>query len=51
MHDVVKKEVIKLLNVGTIYLVPNSEWVSLVHCVPKKGGLMVVKNEKNELIP
>jgi hypothetical protein len=26
-------------------------WVSPVHCVPKKGGLTVVKNEKNELIP
>jgi hypothetical protein len=25
--------------------------VSPVHCVPKKGGLTVVKNEKNELIP
>nr|GEZ19712.1 DNA-directed DNA polymerase [Tanacetum cinerariifolium] len=26
-------------------------WVSLVYCVPKKGGFTVVKNEKNELIP
>jgi hypothetical protein len=25
--------------------------VSPVHCVPKKGGLTVVKNEKDELIP
>jgi hypothetical protein len=25
--------------------------VSPVHCVPKKGGLTVVKNEKNEMIP
>jgi hypothetical protein len=25
--------------------------VSLIHCVPKKGGLIVVKNEKNEVIP
>jgi hypothetical protein len=32
-------------------VVPRSEWVSPVHCVPKKGGLTVVKNEKNELIP
>ena len=46
-----KKEVIKLLNAGIIYPVPTSEWVSPVHCVPKKGGLTVVKNEKNELIP
>nr|GEU73037.1 reverse transcriptase domain-containing protein [Tanacetum cinerariifolium] len=26
-------------------------WVSLVHCVPKKGGFTVVENEENELIP
>jgi hypothetical protein len=51
MREVVKKEVIKLLDVGIIYLVPHSEWVSPIHCVPKKGGLTVVKNEKNELIP
>ncbi|WVZ88681.1 hypothetical protein U9M48_035173 [Paspalum notatum var. saurae] len=51
MRSVVKKEVIKLLNAGIIYPVPTSEWVSPVHCVPKKGGLTVVKNENNELIP
>jgi hypothetical protein len=51
MREVVKKEVIKLLDVGIIYPVPHSEWVSPVHCVSKKGGLTVVKNEKNELIP
>jgi hypothetical protein len=50
MREVVKKEVIKLLDAGIIYPVPHSEWVSPVHCVPKKGGLTVVKNEKNELI-
>nr|GEZ78076.1 reverse transcriptase domain-containing protein [Tanacetum cinerariifolium] len=26
-------------------------WESPVHCVPKKGGFIVVKNEENELIP
>jgi hypothetical protein len=51
MREVVKKEVIKLLDARIIYPVPHSEWVSLVHCVSKKGGLTVVKNEKNELIP
>jgi hypothetical protein len=51
MREVVKKEVIKLLDAGIIYPVPHSEWVISVHCVPKKGGLTVVKNEKNELIP
>jgi hypothetical protein len=51
MREKVKKEVIKLLDDGIIYPVLHSEWVSPVHCVPKKGGLTVVKNEKNELIP
>nr|GEY15030.1 reverse transcriptase domain-containing protein [Tanacetum cinerariifolium]GEY15971.1 reverse transcriptase domain-containing protein [Tanacetum cinerariifolium] len=26
-------------------------WVSLIHCVPKKGGMTIVANENNELIP
>jgi hypothetical protein len=51
MQEVVKKEVIKLLDAGIIYPVPHSEWVSSVHFVPKKGGLTVVKNENDELIP
>jgi hypothetical protein len=51
MREVVKKEFIKLLDARIIYPVPQSEWVSPVHCVPKKGGLTVVKNENNELIP
>jgi hypothetical protein len=49
MREVVKKEVIKLLVTGIIYPVSHSEWVGPVHCVPEKGGLTLVKNEKNEL--
>jgi hypothetical protein len=51
MREVVKKEVIKLLDAGIIYPVPHSGWVSTVNCVPKKGGITVVMNEKDELIP
>nr|GEV27184.1 reverse transcriptase domain-containing protein [Tanacetum cinerariifolium] len=51
IHDVIKKEVIKLLDAGMIYLISDSPWVSPVHCVPKKGGMTVVTNENNELIP
>jgi len=39
------------LEAGIIYLILDSDWVSLVHVVPKKGGVIVVKNDKNELIP
>ncbi|GJZ29789.1 reverse transcriptase domain-containing protein [Tanacetum coccineum] len=51
IHEVIKQEVIKLLDVGLIYPIFDSPWVSPVHCVPKKGGITVVKNEENELIP
>nr|GEX47067.1 hypothetical protein [Tanacetum cinerariifolium] len=50
IHDVIKKEVLKLLDAGLIYPISDSPWVSLVHCVPKKGGFTVVENEENELI-
>nr|GEZ86291.1 reverse transcriptase domain-containing protein [Tanacetum cinerariifolium] len=51
IHDIIKKEVEKLLDAGLIYPISDSPWVSPVHCVPKKGGFTVVKNEENELIP
>src|SRR3954463_7117764 len=51
MQDVVRKEVVKLLDAGIIYPISDSEWVSPIHCVPKKGGMTVITNEKNELIP
>jgi hypothetical protein len=51
MWEVVRKEDLKLLHAKIIYFVPHSEWVSSVQVVPKKGGMTVVENEKNELIP
>nr|GEW64834.1 reverse transcriptase domain-containing protein [Tanacetum cinerariifolium] len=36
---------------GDICLIKKFLWVSLIHCVPKKGGITVVENENNELIP
>nr|GEX10942.1 reverse transcriptase domain-containing protein [Tanacetum cinerariifolium] len=51
IHDVIKKEVIKLLDAEMIYSISNSPWVSPIHCVPKKGGMTVVANDNNELIP
>ncbi|GJT04504.1 reverse transcriptase domain-containing protein [Tanacetum coccineum] len=51
IHEVIKKEVIKLLNAGLIYPISDSPWVSPVHCVPKKGVMTVVENKDNELIP
>nr|GEY60328.1 reverse transcriptase domain-containing protein [Tanacetum cinerariifolium] len=51
IHDVIKKEVIKLLDAGVIYPISDSSWVSPIYYVPKKGGMTVVANENNELIP
>ena len=51
MKEVVRKEILKLLEAGIIYPVADSQWVSHVHCVPKKGGITVVPNDKDELIP
>nr|GEW11021.1 reverse transcriptase domain-containing protein [Tanacetum cinerariifolium] len=51
IHEVIKKEVIKLLDAGMIYPISDSPWVSPIHWVPKKGGITVVENENNELIP
>ena len=51
MKEVVRKEVLTWLNAGFIYAIADSPWVSSVHLVPKKGGFIVIRNEKNELIP
>nr|GFB77577.1 hypothetical protein [Tanacetum cinerariifolium] len=40
IYDIIKKEVEKLLDAGLIYPVSDSLWVSPVHCVPKKGGML-----------
>ncbi|GJT19715.1 reverse transcriptase domain-containing protein [Tanacetum coccineum] len=51
IHEVIKKEVVKLLDAGLIYPISDSPWVSPMHCVPKKGGITVVTNEDNVLVP
>ncbi|CAN6718945.1 unnamed protein product [Malus baccata var. baccata] len=51
MMEVVKKEIIKLLDCGVIYPISDSGWVSPVQVVPKKSGVTVVKNAEDELVP
>ncbi|XP_059624851.1 uncharacterized protein LOC132268127 [Cornus florida] len=50
MKEVVKKEVIKLLDAGIIYPISDSKWVSPTQVVPKKSGIMMVENLKGEAI-
>ena len=49
--EVVKAEVLKLLDVGIIYPISDSQWVSPTQVVPKKSEITVVQNSNNELIP
>ena len=50
MKEVVRKDVIKLIEARIIYPIADSKLVSPVHCVPKKGGMTVVPNDDNELV-
>ena len=51
MKEVVRKVILELFEAGIIYHVADSDWVSPVHCVPKKGGITIVPDDKDELIP
>jgi len=51
MKEEVRKDVLKLLEAGLIYPILDSSWVSPVQVIPKKGGMIVIKNDRDELIP
>jgi len=51
MKEVVKNEVIKLLDNGIIYPIYDSKWVSRTQVVLKTFRVTVITNEKTELIP
>lgn len=46
MSEVVRKEVLKHQDASIIYSILDKKWVSTIHDVPKKGGMIVIKNEK-----
>ncbi|RVW64736.1 Transposon Ty3-I Gag-Pol polyprotein [Vitis vinifera] len=48
MQEVVRGEVLKLLQAGIIYPISDSLWVSPTQVVPKKSGITVIQNEKGE---
>ncbi|XP_073120162.1 uncharacterized protein [Henckelia pumila] len=49
--EVFKAEILKRLEVGVIYPISDSQWISLVQVVPKKTSITVVKNKDDELVP
>ena len=51
MMEVVQNEILKWLDAGVIYPIADSEWVSPIHVVPKKGGTIGVQNKEGKLIP
>ena len=51
MMEVVKKEIIKLLDADMIYPISDSKWVSPVQVVPKKMGITVIENNKGIMVP
>ena len=51
MQEVVRVEVLKLLQAGIIYPISDSTWVSPTQVVPKKSGVTTVHNEKGEEMP
>ena len=51
MMEVVKAEILKLLQASIIYPISDSEWVSPTQVVPKKTGVTVVKIQNGELVP
>ncbi|RVW76984.1 Transposon Ty3-I Gag-Pol polyprotein [Vitis vinifera] len=48
LQEVVRTEVLKLLQAGIIYPISDSPWVSPTQVVPKKSGITVVQNEKGK---
>ncbi|GKE83137.1 hypothetical protein Tco_1553137, partial [Tanacetum coccineum] len=48
---VVKNKIVKLLDSDLIYPISDSSWVRTIHVMPNKGGMTVVLNDNNELIP
>ena len=51
IQEVVRAEVLKLLQASIIYPISDSTWVSLTQVVPKKSGVTTVHNEKGEEMP
>ncbi|GJZ32342.1 reverse transcriptase domain-containing protein [Tanacetum coccineum] len=51
MQEIIKKEIVKLLDTCIIYPIADSPWVSPIDCVPKKGGITVVTYKNDELVP
>ncbi|CAM8923882.1 unnamed protein product [Rhodiola kirilowii] len=50
MMEIVQKEIQKLLDADVIYPISDSQWVSLVHVVPKKSGITVEEDAEGKMV-
>ena len=50
MMEVVKKKILKLLEMGIVFAISDSPWVSPVQVIPKKMEVIVEKNQKDEIV-
>ncbi|CAM8931218.1 unnamed protein product [Rhodiola kirilowii] len=50
MMEVVQKEIQKMFDADVIYPISDSQWVSPVHVVPKKTGIIVEQNADGEMV-
>ncbi|KAL9400782.1 hypothetical protein Peur_004631 [Populus x canadensis] len=46
--EVVKAEILKLLDAGVIYPITDSKWVAPIHVVPKKTGITLLEEIRND---
>ena len=51
MKEEVRKEVLKWLDIGMIYPIFDSSWVSPVQVILKKEGTIMIRTESNALLP
>ena len=50
MMEVVKKKILKLLEMGIVFAISDSPWVSPVQVIPKKMEVIVEENQKGEMV-
>ena len=43
--------IIMWLDAGVIYIIADSSLVCPIQCISKKGGMIFVSNEKNNIVP
>lgn len=49
MKEVIKGEVLKLLDAGIIYLITDSKWVSPTQAIAKESGVTILWNKSEEM--